>query len=112
MPDTPRPRVQGHCPACGGESLFVASGGYITCSRSDCPDPTALADILEERETHHLVTFKADGWTCRHPLIERKGNQLVECEVNSLLQTLMGPPPVLGTYRLRTDGPSWERIDG
>lgn len=40
------PLVQGRCPACRGASLFLGSGGYITCSRLDCPNPTAADDLL------------------------------------------------------------------
>lgn len=41
------PRVAGCCPACGGASLFVGEGGYVTCSMRPCPDPAAVADLLE-----------------------------------------------------------------
>jgi hypothetical protein len=41
------PDVQGRCPACGGSSLFVGSGGYITCSRIECPEPDAATTLLE-----------------------------------------------------------------
>lgn len=41
------PRVSGYCPACGGRSLFLAAGGWVTCSRSDCSNPTALADAMD-----------------------------------------------------------------
>ncbi|MFJ3037747.1 hypothetical protein [Streptomyces tendae] len=40
------PLVKGRCPACRGASLFLGSGGYVTCSRLDCPDPTAADDLL------------------------------------------------------------------
>ncbi|MFF7946986.1 hypothetical protein [Streptomyces griseorubiginosus] len=40
------PLVQGSCPACNGASLFLGSGGYVTCSRLDCPDPTAADEQL------------------------------------------------------------------
>ena len=40
------PLVQGRCPACGHASLFLAAGGFATCSRDDCPDPTAATDCL------------------------------------------------------------------
>lgn len=48
MPDL-HPTVQGRCPACGGESLFLGSGGYVTCARMECPDPEAATRILEQR---------------------------------------------------------------
>jgi hypothetical protein len=56
QPDAPQPPqtapggfpdVQGRCPACGGSSLFVGSGGYITCSRIECPEPDAATTLLE-----------------------------------------------------------------
>ncbi|MFE5958934.1 DUF6085 family protein [Streptomyces rubiginosohelvolus] len=43
------PTVQGHCPACGRTSLFLGSGGYITCARIDCPEPDAASTLLERR---------------------------------------------------------------
>ena len=39
------PTVAGACPACGG-SLFLADGGYVTCTYNDCPDPGAPSDAL------------------------------------------------------------------
>jgi hypothetical protein len=41
------PDIQGRCPACGGSSLFVGSGGYITCRRIECPEPDAATTLLE-----------------------------------------------------------------
>jgi len=43
------PRVRGRCPACRGESLFVGEGGYVTCSRIDCPEPDAASTLLERK---------------------------------------------------------------
>lgn len=38
--------VVGRCPACGWHSLTLAAGGYVTCSRLDCPRPEAATDLL------------------------------------------------------------------
>lgn len=44
-------RVEGKCPACGRRGfLFVAYGGHITCSIAECPNPCAVADLLEDDE--------------------------------------------------------------
>lgn len=45
-PATGMPLVAGHCPACGGGSLFLSPGGHVACSRSECPDPAAADDLL------------------------------------------------------------------
>jgi hypothetical protein len=34
--------IKGRCPACDADgSIFVGVGGYLTCSRLDCPEPDA-----------------------------------------------------------------------
>lgn len=42
------PIVKGRCPACHHSSLFLADGGYVTCSNLSCPSPTVVADQLLE----------------------------------------------------------------
>ncbi len=90
--------VQGKCPACGCHTLFIASGGYITCSRYTCPNPTALADILDDVRTDHVVVIGEKSFTVRHPLIERVGNALEECPLHDSLSKRVGPPPLPGVY--------------
>lgn len=34
--------VKGDCPACGLSALFVAVGGWLTCSNEDCPCPDTM----------------------------------------------------------------------
>lgn len=44
-------RIRPDCPACGGSSLFLGTGGWLTCSYVDCPDPALAISILDaERE--------------------------------------------------------------
>ena len=45
------PKVQGRCPSCGRESLFLGSGGYVTCSIIGCADPDAAHDALTPAPT-------------------------------------------------------------
>lgn len=41
-------QVKGRCPACNlNGTLFVGSGGWITCGYIPCPNPTAIADMQE-----------------------------------------------------------------
>lgn len=42
------PRVRGRCPACYGSSLFLGEGGYVTCSRLECTNPTAADSVLNQ----------------------------------------------------------------
>jgi hypothetical protein len=41
------PRVRGRCPSCqASDTLFLGSGGYVTCSVLGCKDPGAAHDML------------------------------------------------------------------
>ncbi len=106
------PDIKGHCPACGWASLFVGEGGYITCSRLECPQPDAVSTLLEDRETEHVVRLSADSWTVRHPLRERIGDALMACSLNEYLHNI-DQPEELGTFRARCeahDAWSWEKL--
>lgn len=49
---TIHPDIAGRCPACGSDgTLFLGSGGYVTCSVGDCPNPGAAYDLLAGEET-------------------------------------------------------------
>lgn len=73
------PDVQGRCPACGWTTLFLASGGYITCSRADCPDPDAASTLLERDVRTHPAT----------------------CDATDVVQGFFGSPVTLGPCVLR-----------
>lgn len=93
--------VKGHCPMGCGETLFLASGGYVTCSWHACPDPTRLADIILEdgRAAEHIVTFTSDSFTIRHPLRERFPlGDLEACPLHAHVAGLSGPPVKPGRY--------------
>ncbi|WKN53792.1 DUF6085 family protein [Rhodococcus opacus] len=105
--------VRGYCPMGCGATLFAGYGGYIACSNPVCPNPTAVADILDVRETEHIVTLRADEFTVRHPLRERVENELEECRFHRLLAALDGPPEPPGTYRVTVSASNvwtWERV--
>lgn len=64
-------KVKGFCPMGCGETLFLGSGGYVTCSWVKCPRPDAAADILLERESEHIVVLGESTFDIQHPLRER-----------------------------------------
>lgn len=100
--------VAGRCPMGCGETLFLGDGGYITCSFIRCPRPDAVADLLADRETEHIVLFGEDGFTVRHPLRERLDDALMECRLHEYIASLSGPPVKPGRYRATPgDHPHW-----
>lgn len=100
--------VVGYCPACGAASLFLADGGYITCSRLECSRPTAADELLADRETDHVVVLRERDFTVRHPLRERLDDELLTCDVHERIKALSGPPAKPGTYRVTVlPGGSW-----
>lgn len=48
-------RVQGFCPACGKESLFLGEGGYVTCSVLGCPVPDAATRVLDDAALREVL---------------------------------------------------------
>ncbi|MFE4797174.1 hypothetical protein ACFRFL_19185 [Streptomyces sp. NPDC056708] len=47
LPPIGHHHVSGRCPACNRTALFLADGGYVTCSHLDCPRPDAAADLFD-----------------------------------------------------------------
>lgn len=84
-----------------GNTLFLGSGGHVTCSWSRCPEPTAAGLILDEPETEHIVTFSdLGGFSIRHPLRDRvELDDLGDCNLHLYLASLSGPPVKPGRYR-------------
>ena len=41
-------KVQGRCPACGEQSLFLGDHGYVTCAILECPKPHAAVSFLNQ----------------------------------------------------------------
>jgi hypothetical protein len=99
-----RPKVQGHCPACGRSSLFLGAGGRVTCAILTCPRPSAVDEILADREVEHVVELTGTGFTVRHPLRERLDDALMDCDLHTRIAASAGPPVTPGRYRVRVPG--------
>ncbi|MEU4781050.1 DUF6085 family protein [Micromonospora sp. NPDC023633] len=83
----------------------------------DCCDRSGLRAVLDaltaagrlapaDDDPRHVIQFRADGWTIKHPLACRLGD-LFGCAVNQAAEDLDGPPVPPGRYVVTVDG-----IDG
>lgn len=99
----PMPKVAGECPMGCGATLFLGSGGHVTCSLIGCPRPTA-ADELLHLTTDHAVIFDDHGWTVEHPARERLDGAMHLCALHQHLRSLDGAPVAPGRYRVAYDG--------
>lgn len=105
----PYVRVAGFCPMGCGESLSVALGGHIVCGNPECSYPSAVHDILKDRETEHIVVADEDGFSVMHPLRERINRFQLECGVcGQLVEHQEDYLP--GRYRIYADG-TCERLE-
>lgn len=93
-------QIRGQCPMGCGETLLIGPTGYVTCSLISCPNPTALATILDERESEHIVKLEHDRFSVQHPLRERVEGELFDCGLPAYLSGLGGPPREPGRYRV------------
>lgn len=91
--------IAGFCPMCGGATLAYV-GGHITCSGATCPRPDAVDLILRDREREHIVAIGHSGFVVRHPLRERIGDALLNCNLHKWIAELAGPPRKPGRYRV------------
>lgn len=101
------PDIHGWCPMGCGKTLFVGAGGHVTCSYIPCPRPTAVDELLADRETEHVVEFKRRTFTVRHPLHERLDDALMGCKLDEHIRQLDGPPVQLGRYRATRHNGRW-----
>lgn len=105
-------QVQGWCPMGCGKTLFLGSGGYVTCNWVKCPNPSAAADILDTSETEHVVQLNEYDFDLQHPLRERLNGDLFACELHDYLRKLDGPPRKPGRYQVSDDGRLWLEVPG
>lgn len=99
-------RLVGYCPMGCGRTLFVGSGGFITCSYVHCPRPDAVPDLLVD-EHEHLVDVGPTSFSVQHPLRERLDGLLFDCDLHQWMTDLSGPPGRPGLYRVRDIDGRW-----
>jgi hypothetical protein len=90
-----------------GQTLFAAAGGFITCSKLTCPRPDAVAVLLDDAETEHIVELRKGDFTVRHPMRERLADELMNCKLHAYIAGLDGPPAKVGRYRVTSNGLGW-----
>lgn len=109
-------KIAGNCPMGCGRTLFAAEGGYITCAYIECPRPDAVADLLDDNESEHVVLIEPHTFTVRHPLRERLDDELLTCSLYEWIAGRKGPPAAPGRYRVTwrgdPDKASWIFVGG
>ena len=69
----PNPKVQGRCPACGSNSLFLGESGYVTCTVDDWDEVVRLV-----RESQAAI----DAWWKSEN--RKRGRAMPSCDCVSL----------------------------
>lgn len=93
----PAARVEALCPMGCGPTIFVDSGGHLTCSSVSCPDPTRLDQVVNnERNVEHVVYYGETSFTVQHPLRERE-HDMDKCPLHVWISE-NGPTEEVGTY--------------
>jgi hypothetical protein len=90
--------IPGFCPMGCGATLFVGSGGHITCSCIPCPNPAAVDLILADATVGHIVVLDEFDFKIQHPLRERLDGELFDCPFNLYMSEQTGPPVPPGRY--------------
>lgn len=108
-------RVQGFCPMGCGETLQLYDG-IIRCTNMDCSNSAAVTTILLDRQTEHVVYVDKHGnWSAKHPLRERLGDLLLDCDIEVGVEEMFDAgADVPGKYVFTYDGSgdwSWRPLD-
>src|SRR4029077_17306321 len=105
-------RINGFCPMGCGETLSIGKLGSIECVDPRCPRPDAVAVILGNSETEHVVELQLDGVSVQHPPRERLDGDLFGCTLLAEIQSGGVPLLPLGRYRIvpHDDGYLWDRV--
>jgi len=94
-------RVKGKCPMGCGETLHVSSSsGVIDCVDPGCPMPGAVTELLKDPQTVHNVRVDPTGFAIQHPMAERIGLALFDCDLQVWLEALHEAPVSAGLYRV------------
>ncbi len=93
-------RVGGYCPMGCGATLYLGGAGAVACSSTGCPRPAAVDELLQDRETEHIVVLGESEFTVRHPLRERLDDELMTCDLHQRIARSDGPPEPPGRYRV------------
>lgn len=99
--------IRGFCPMGCGETLFRGTGGHITCWALKCPNPSAVDKILADPQVGHIVRTDEFDFAIQHPLAERIGGSLFDCELERFLTGLATSPQPPGFYKVTGTGTDW-----
>lgn len=94
-----------------GETLELDSSGKVRCSNKDCKKRYAVASIIADSETEHIVRIEKHSFSVQHPLRERLNGDLFNCQVHASLKALGGPPKPVGVYRLMSGDWTWSLVE-
>lgn len=53
MSDVEAREITTRCPSCGCQTLFIGTGGHLTCSLIDCQCPSVASKIAELQAKAH-----------------------------------------------------------
>lgn len=86
------PVIKTPCPACGLKSLFIGSGGHLTCANLSCKEPSPEST-----------------WTAERALREKRERQLVWAFRHS--PEMAGDSDVGFWYEMPGHGQCWKTVD-
>jgi hypothetical protein len=84
----------------------ISAGEANTIVTAVLQELTAAGWRRLDTDPRHIIDFRDNGWTVKHPLSCREGN-LFGCRVNQAAEELVGPPAAYGRYECWVDS-----IDG
>ena len=87
-------KINMRCPSCTGKAIFIGTGGYLTCSHIDCPEPDVARKVkqleAENQRLRELITR-----SCYYTVEPTEGNLAIFAAVHLLAWNERTEPKVL-----------------
>lgn len=74
--------IADRCPSCGGQSLFIGAGGWLTCSRIGCKEPGVGVSIKALLDRAEQLEKERDQLRATLDLLNAAGTYLVRCDTS------------------------------
>jgi hypothetical protein len=91
--DPKQPRIKGiTCPACGShDSIFIGTGGYLTCSWIECPEPE-LEAAIQQKLAEQIRAFGEEVLLKKKKI--HQSQQLESGEIKTVVEYIVPTPAI------------------
>ena len=81
-------KINMRCPSCTGKAIFIGTGGYLTCSHIDCPEPDVARKVKQLEAEKAQAGASLDEYNRMYAKLEAENQRLRELITRSCYYTV------------------------